>query len=220
VQGRYERLRLLVERYELGELSHEEFQRLKAETLLGGTVGEATRRAQIELIIVTYLSLNVLERALDELRSLPAQHQAPIIDAALAGKHDATELRIQGISGLTRPVRDDRASLIGAACGLLAPPLWLQAEHAGSRLAPSFSYLADLGINELDMRSFGASLPQRSTSVILLCWSSKADSIAVLFHGFDRLTRRVLGEDIAAALTVLLIDEDEFAPPRPSQPLR
>lgn len=216
--GRYERLRLLAERYELGELSHHEYQRLKAETLAGGVSDESARHAQLELIVVTYTNLDQLERSLNALRTLPTRRRAPVIDAALATKHDASDLRVQGISELTRPVRDDRASLIGAACGLLAPLVWLQAEHAGSRLEPSFSYLADLGINELDMRSFGATLPTRSASVLLLCWSSMADDVAALFHGFDRLTRRVLTEDVADALTILLIDDEDLRSPGSPRP--
>lgn len=214
---RYERLRLLAELYELGQLSHQEFQRLKAEALLGGDASEPTRRAQIELIIVTYVHLGKLEVSLDRLRALSSTRQARIIDAALVSKHDFSTLRIRGISELTRPILVGRASLIGVVCGLLAPLVWLQAEHVGSHLEPSFSYLAELGIDEPDMRSFGATLPQPSASVIILCWSSMADAVVAQFRGFDHLTRRVLSLDVADALTIMLIDENDASRIEPPQ---
>src|SRR5262245_51310490 len=72
---RFERLRRVVVRYELGEISHDEFTTLKQQVLLGQTGANAIETARIGLLVAAYASPLGIDSSLDAIRALPRVQQ-------------------------------------------------------------------------------------------------------------------------------------------------
>lgn len=214
---RNEALRQLVERYELGELSDEDFTERKQKILRDGAIPENGRSAQIDLIVATCTDVAAIGAVLNALRS-PRQRQWPrIIDVAILRKQGSGTIRIGVIPEMTRPLAAGSISIISAICGLLFPLNSLLPQHAGTPLAASFGSFAPPDDELSDLRSIGRLLPNETTSIVLVCWTVVADTITAAFGDADYVTYRTFGDVVASDISaVLSVGAD--APGQPWEP--
>ena len=201
---RKEALRRLVERYELGELSDEDFTERKQQILRDGAIPEDIGSAQIDLIVATYDDVAVIDPVLNSLRT-PREPQWPwIIDIALLRSHGSGAIRIGVIPKMTRPLATGSISIISGICGLLFPLSSLVPQHAGTPVAMSFGSFAPPDDELSDLRSIGSRLANGTTSIVVVCWTVVADTITAAFGDADHVTCRTFGNTVASNISAVL----------------
>lgn len=212
---RFEALRRLGLRYELGELSDDEYKQLKREILYGATPDAGVQVARIELYVATFTRLGQLDAALERLRIHGSDRRRPTIDTVMVRKLATGALRIRVHHDLTRPLLTGHVSVAGAACGLLFPLEPLLAGHAGTPLASSFDALAAPEPERTRLRAIGRDLAPGSTSIVAVCWSSARESVMAGLRTAERVERHVFGAEIATALTTILSASTELRAQQP-----
>lgn len=199
---RYQRLSRLVEQYELGRISHWEFEQAKKEILLEQGPLEHQRPAPIEIFVATYSHTAKLGPSLHELRRLAGTHQADIIDAATVTHSHSGRNRVRSLAGIS----SSNPVVIIVLCSLLFPIDSIDIEPSSSGWSQWLSYMEQCGIADPILRGLGEALPSGSTSVLVVYKSAVADIAAGAFQGFDSFARRILSDEIIAALQDSIID--------------
>lgn len=197
---RRQQLAELVEWYELGAVTHEEFERRKQDILLSDAGNQVPARPRAELIVATYLTRDQLQLSLEHLLTLSnAPHEA-LIDGAVFLRSGTGKVSVRAIAGLTRASDSDKLSVIVCLGGLLLSPEALQVDAAKPGWRESLRYMADLGLADSSLRQLGESVPHGAPSIAVMYWPSTADEIAAAFVGFDSFARRILSEPVVTAL--------------------
>jgi hypothetical protein len=203
---RYEHLSKLLTRYELGSITHEQFERSKKEILLGETSSQLLQSPRIELIVATFATLSQLQPSLDSLIDYADSSPRGIIDGALIFKSSNGSVRVRSIAGLTRTRQPGVSSVILPVCSLLFPIDTIQVDWSGNEWQEIVDYMGRRGIADDDLRHFGEGLRRRSKSIAVVYWSDLADELAGVIHGFDDFARRIFANSVADALTEILND--------------
>jgi hypothetical protein len=202
---RYEALRVLNQRYELGELTDDEFKRLKRNILQGAALDEEIRPAQIELLLATYSRFARLDAALDTFRAVVRSQHPRMIDSALISRSASGQVRVRIDAELTRPLVRGQISIVSAVCGLLFPLDTLLVEHRGTPIAASFGAFVGSDLDQTILRSIGNGIPAGTTSILVVCWSAATDLILESFPDVDRFDRPVVGDEIASGIKSILV---------------
>jgi hypothetical protein len=202
---RFQRLSELIERYELGAVTHQEFEQLKKDILLGEARSPNVRSPRTEIIVATYSQPDHLDDSVQRILTIPKESQDAIIDGALILRGPSGAVRIRSIARLTRTPETNGMSVIICLCSLLFEPGTIQIDSNQAGWSRSLGHMARRGITNGNLKKLGESIPNGSQSIALVYWSSKADEIAAAFLGFDGFARRILDDAIADALTEVLI---------------
>jgi uncharacterized membrane protein len=207
-----ERLRRLVERYERGELSDEDFKQLKQVVLHRGSAASGSEPGTFELLLASYSDPPRLRVAIAALRK---NRQAGIIDGVLVAREPAGKTHVRAISELSRRVSIGQTSIAAAVCGLLFPGGALVASSGDAALAASCDAFASRGTRSPEMLAFGTGLAPGSSAIAVIVWSSSADAVASSVHGFDAFTRLVLNASVSSSILACLVENDELRGPSP-----
>jgi len=202
---RYLQLSQLVQQYELGAVSHRQFERIKKGILLGETLSPDLRSPRMEMIVATYSQPDHVETSLESVLTLSKESEDAIIDGALLLRSRSAPVRIRSIAGLTRTPETGGMSVIICLCSLLFAPGAIQVDSNQAGWSESIGHMARHGIADTGLRKLGEGLPSGSQSISVVYWSSKADEIASAFLGFDDFARRILDDVVVDALTEVLV---------------
>jgi len=206
---RLQRLSQLIERYELGAVTHQEFEQIKKGILLGESHSPSHRSPQTEMIVATYSQSNHLDGSLQRILTLPKESQDAIIDGALLLRARSGTVRIRSIAGLTRTPETNGMSVIICLCSLLFEPRTIQIDSNQAGWSQSLGHMGRHGIVNSSLKKLGEGVPNGSQSISVVYWSSRADEIAASFMGFDDFARRILDDAVVDALTEVLIQLPE-----------
>jgi uncharacterized membrane protein len=212
---RYERLRRLVDRYELGELSDDDFKRLKQQILLGHATAENTAEPQVCLLLAVFAGAAGIDASLEAIRSLSRARRARIVDAATISKYTSGSVHIRAISDLTKTPAVGDVSIVGAICGLLFPPEALHVEHFGSSLAMSLGVLSWDPTHGQDLRVLGQSVHPGSSAVLIVCWPSVVNKLTSALRGFESVTHLPLRGPLADMIVAIIADTQDSEPAGP-----
>lgn len=201
---RYQQLSQLIKRYELGAITHQQFEQIKTEILLGESVPRSLQPSRIELIVATYSKLGEIQASMENLLERSASPRHGIIDGALILKSSTGAVRIRSIAGLSRARDTGVSPVFISLCSLLFPVGAFQIDSSGVGWDEALDYMERRGVKDVELRDFGGGLPRSSQSISILYWSFGADEIAGAFRGFDHFARRILTDVVADALTDLL----------------
>lgn len=203
---RYEHLRRIVRRYELGELTDGEFKYLKRQLLHGQVPAEEDLASRIVLLLAGYSSLAALHASLEGVRSLPRTTRTRIIDAAITDRHADGFIQVRAIADISKMPDPQGISIAGAVCGLLFPADVLREGQHTRALNRSFGALNWNRVVQHELRAAGHEIAPRMSAILLLCWPAAADAVAAELHGYDTLKRTMLHDDVSDAIVAILAD--------------
>lgn len=200
-ESRYERLSRLVQQYELGEITHEAFQRAKREVLLGQATHEAPDLVPIELLIAAYSRRprTGLTPSVEALRAFVEPNGTNVLDAATVSRDYTGTIRIRAIPGLTGTAAP---SVIMTICALLFPKesVRISSVDIASVWEPTMAFVEVGRVIDPALRNLGDMLAGGSASVLVVYRSTSADDVAGAFRGFDTFARRILSNEVAELL--------------------
>lgn len=201
---RFEALRTLGRRYELGEITDAEFKQLKREILHGATTDAALLSPQIELVLATDTRLAVIDADLDRLHARWNAALRGLIDAVLITRSVTGAVRVRFDLELSRPIIPGEISIGCAVCGLLLPLGLLLPGHLGTPIAASFNALVAVGQEQALLLELGRSIDAATTSILVVCVSQAAGEIADALSDAEHTARHLFGDDIAHAISDIL----------------
>jgi uncharacterized membrane protein len=203
---RFERLRRVVVRYELGELSHDEFTTLKQQVLLGYSTAGDTESARIGLLVAAYASPLAIDAALDAIRALSGTLRARIIDGAIVSRSEAETVRVRAIADLTNIAGRDAISVIGAISGLLFAAESLDVEQHKGVLASSFAALDWRPELRSELRAIGQVVTPGSSAILIVCWQSATNKLRKALNGYESCTHLAVRGDLSDVIVSILAD--------------
>jgi uncharacterized membrane protein len=209
---RFERLRRVVLRYELGELSHDEFTTLKQQVLLGHSASKSVETARIGLLVAAYASPLGIDSSLEAIRALPRAQRARIIDGAIVSRAESESVRIRAITDLTRIAGADAISVIGAISGLLFAAESLDAERRDSVIAPSFDALVWRSESQPELRGIGQVVAPGLSAILIVCWQSATNKVRKALNGYESVTHLAIRGDLADVIVSILADTRDGLP--------
>ncbi len=195
--SRYERLSRLVEQYELGQVTHVEFEQKKRRILLRQPVLAEPQHITFELLVATFTNMLEQQKSLHALQAVFLPRRGSIIDAALASSDARAKIHVREIPGMTR---SGSPSVIMCICGMMFPSKSVDAGPPDVDWKDALDFVAQRGIADPVLRSLGSTLPSGSITVLVVYRSSVADVVASAFGGFDSFFRRILKDDISALI--------------------
>jgi hypothetical protein len=207
-RSRYEALRRLVARYELGELSDDDFTRMKKEILRDASIENSVPQPRIEILLATY-DVSRIDDAETALDGGQRRRIRGIIDAALITRMRSGVVRIRALPGVTRPLSTGHISVISGICGILFPLDALLPQHAGTPLAASFGAFVTTDAEQAELRSIGENIMADTIAILVVCWAAAGNAIAAALHDANGLIRKYASPELAVGIAMVLSAETE-----------
>jgi uncharacterized membrane protein len=202
----YAELEQLVQRYEHGEISDDQFSVEKQRILQQSRRGRA-QPEQLQIVTAVYDNEREARAVYNSLIRQQGDDTGHVIDAAVLRRDAAGAVHISDYQEVSPGTGEKRGAMIGVLVGLIfAPTLVFDAPRGAAATALS-NYLTDRGFDDRELRALGVSLQPGQSAIFAVSQTRWAAQVASHLHASKRLATYPLPGEIVTLVTATVDDE-------------
>jgi uncharacterized membrane protein len=196
----YAELEQLVQRYEHGELSDDEFS-MEKQRILRQSRRRRAEPAQLQVVTAIYDDEREANSVYDRLIRLHEDELRQIVDAAVLWRDSTGTVHIAEDDERSPTTGAKRGAVIGVLAGLMFPPTRVVGAATGAAAGALVSYLIDRGFDDRELRAMGVSLQSGQAAIFALAQARWASQLAGYLHSSIRLASYTLPGEIVMLVT-------------------
>jgi uncharacterized membrane protein len=205
----YAELEQLVQRYEHGEISDDQFTMEKQRILQQSRRRRSQPSQPEKLLIVTavYDDEREARSIYRTLIGLQDDDKGHVVDAAVLRRDAAGSVHITEHEELTPVAGAKRGALLGVLVGLIFPPTRVTGASSGAAANALISYLTERGFDDRELRALGVPLQTGQSAIFVVSSTRLATQLSEYLHSSSSTATYPLPGEIVTLVTATVDDD-------------
>jgi uncharacterized membrane protein len=205
----YAELEQLVQRYEHGEISDDQFTMEKQRILQQSRRrrSQPSQPEKLQIVTAVYDDEREARAVYHALIRLQDDDKGYVVDAAVLRRDAAGSVHIAEHEELTPARGAKRGALIGVLVGLIFPPARVVGASSGAAASALISYLTERGFDDRELRALGVPLQTGQSAIFVVSPTRLTTQLAEYLHSSISMSTYPLPGEIVTLVTAT-VEED------------